>query len=449
MRKNYKRGIVIMLVLAMLLFAACGAPNDGKGEESTSTEETQVTTTDNDTADSTESTSDVSDYIAESLTVLEEVFGEGGEQAGEGMEFNLGMLLAMTGDGEFYGKQMSRGAQLAAEQIKALGGPEINVCIADHESGILTAGVSGTRKLIDQDGVSAILSSYGAVTEAIIPLIQQSEVLTFNGGGASPTQLNQDYLWMTRMLFGYDPAPGAIDWLIETYPEAKKLAVIGTNENAIEVWEEMIPQIWPERSGGEVVLSEIVNLGITDWSQTITKIKASGADAIFSMITSNDLGYLVKQLREANVEIPIVGIEITDEAKVVAGDLIDTYCFATDYFDINNDNPFTKQFVDAYMAKYGEAPEFYAATYYENVFLVWDCIKQVIADGGDINSGADLQDALVKLNTFKSVYGGGADEVGTLTFDTEVHTCSKPMGVYKLVDGEPELLKIITKDPEW
>jgi len=90
------------------------------------------------------------------------------------------------------------------------------------------------RRLVTQNHIETLQTSYGAPSEAIIPLIEQYKVLSFNGGGASPGQLNKDFLWMTRMLFGNDPAPGSLVWLFKTY-KAKRLAMLGTLENAVEV----------------------------------------------------------------------------------------------------------------------------------------------------------------------------------------------------------------------
>ena len=108
-----------------------------------------------------------------------------------GMTFNNGILLAMTGPGACYGKVMSRAAQLAAKQIAAIGGPTFRISIADHKSGNVQAGVTGTRRLIDQDKIETLQTSYGAVTIAILPLIAQNKVLTFNGGGPEPAQVNK------------------------------------------------------------------------------------------------------------------------------------------------------------------------------------------------------------------------------------------------------------------
>ena len=120
------------------------------------------------------------------------------------------MNLAMTGQGTFFGEVMSKGALLAAKQIKAADGPDIVLTINDHQSGEVPPSVNGVRKLISQNKISFLQTSYGAPSEALIPILQQNKILTFNGGGASPKQLFQDFLWMTRMVFAYDPTPGAL-----------------------------------------------------------------------------------------------------------------------------------------------------------------------------------------------------------------------------------------------
>jgi branched-chain amino acid transport system substrate-binding protein len=381
---------------------------------------------------------------AQDANPLNDIFGPGGVEGGEGVTIQGGMNLAMTGQGAFFGDVMSKGALLAAEQVGAAGGPTVTITINDHESGEVPPSVNGVRKLISQNKISFLQTSYGAPSEALIPILQQNKILTFNGGGASPKQLFADYVWMTRMVFAYDPTPGALNWLAENHPEAKRLATIGTLENGVEALEQLAPQVWPEVSdGGEIVLKEIHDVGLTDFSQVIARVKSSTPDAIFTVSFGNDLGYMVKQFREAAVEVPIVGIEFTQDAQTIAGELYDTYVFATDYYDTKNPNPWNQEFVKAHQEKYGEDPEYYGSNYYEQVFVVWDLMRRVLAEGGDPLSGEALQQALIQNPVFKSVYGGDAENVGEMSFDTEAHTISKPMGVFAVKDGVPELLEPI------
>jgi branched-chain amino acid transport system substrate-binding protein len=350
-------------------------------------------------------------------------------------------LNAVTGQGAFFGEVMSRGAQLGAKQIIEAGGPNFEIVIADHESGLVPPAVSGTRRMIQQDGISALLTSYGAPSEAIIPLIQEGEVLSFNGGGASPGQLNQEFLYMTRMLFAWDPADGGLAWLAREFPDIQRLAVIGTQENGVETWEEKVPRIWPQLSdGGEVVITEIHDVGLTDFSSVVSRVRATDAEAIFTVSFGNDLGHMVRQFREAGVDVPIVAIEFTAEACEIAGAHYDTFVFATDFYDEENENPWNQEFVRAHQEEYGEPPEYYGANYYEMTFVLWELVRRVIADGGDPTSGVALQDALKANPTFLSVYGGDANTAGEMTFNLENNTISKPMGVFEVSDCTPSLL---------
>ncbi len=385
-------------------------------------------------------------YIAsaQESNPLNAIFGPGGAEGGEGVTIQGGMNLAMTGQGAFFGDVMSKGALLGAKMIKEAAGPDIVLTINDHQSGEVPPSVNGVRKLITQNKISTLQTSYGAPSEALIPILQQNKILTFNGGGASPKQLFADYLWMTRMVFAYDPAPGALAWIAENYPDAKRLATIGTLENGVEALEQLVPKLWPEVSGGgEIVAKEIHDVGLTDFSQVIARVKSSNPDVIFTVSFGNDLGYLVKQFREAAVEIPIVGIEFTQDAQTIAGPSYDTFVFATDYYDTTNPNPWNQEFVKAHQAEYGKDPEYYGANYYEQVFVIWDLARRVLAEGGDPTSGEALQAALIANPVFKSVYGGDADNVGEMSFNTESHTIAKPMGVFSVKDGKPVLINPI------
>ena len=65
----------------------------------------------------------------------------------------------MTGAGAFYGQVMSRGAQLAVDQINKAGGIDgwkLELVIEDHKSGDADAAVTGARKLLDVDRVPVL-----------------------------------------------------------------------------------------------------------------------------------------------------------------------------------------------------------------------------------------------------------------------------------------------------
>lgn len=420
-RRTFLRGSAIVGGLGLL--AACGG-----GESSGS--------------DSAIQTNKVDPKSAKGLT---DIFGPGGKEGGAGVAISAGMLLAMTGQGSFFGKVMSAGAKLAAAQIKVADGISYNIHIADHKNGSVPAALSGTRQMVTQDEITVLQTSYGAPSEAIVPLIAQNKLLSFNGGGSSPGQVGKAFLWQTRMIFGDDPAPGGLAWLAKQYPDAKRLAIVGTQENGVAGAETIGPQVWEQLTGGSVVANEQHDVGANDFSSIIARIKSAKPDAILTFSFGDDVGYLVKQLREANVTVPVMGIEFTEQAAKVAGDTYDTYNFATDFYDPANPNPWNKIFVEGHKKMFGEAPEYYGANYYEQVFFVWELVRRVLASGGDPTDTTALQAALEDNPRFKSLYGGDESTTGEVEFNPSDHTISKPMAVFKVVGGKPEKVQDIVK----
>lgn len=436
-----RKAIAVGLVVGVSgLLAACGSGTSASSSSAeASAEASSAAPASSEAAASDGATTAASDNC------INEIFGPGGPEAGEGVTIPAGMLLAMTGAGSFFGEVMSQGAQLAAEQIKAAGGMDYTITIADHKNGDVPTALTETKRMISQDGIEVLQTSYGAPSEAIAPVIGEAGVLTLNGGGSSPGQLSKDFLWQNRMLYAEDPNAGALAWIHQQYPDAKNLALIGTMENGVGTFNETAPANWAALTGGTVVAAEQHDVGATDFKALASKIKAANPDVIMSFSFGDDVGYQVKALREAGITVPIMGDEFTSQAAKIAGEQYDTFNFATDFYDVNNPNPWNQCYVEAYRAKYNKDPEYYGSNYYEQVFIFWELVKRVIAAGGDPTDAAQLQEALIANPTFKSVYGGTAEVVGEATFDTNDHSISKPMGVFSVVDGQAVLEQEIRK----
>src|SRR5689334_18359467 len=81
---------------------------------------------------------------------IKQVLGLEGKDAkalGTGLHFKLGIVLALTGPGSYYGRIQGNGAKLAVAQIKAAGGPDIELTFKDHKTADAQAGARATREL--------------------------------------------------------------------------------------------------------------------------------------------------------------------------------------------------------------------------------------------------------------------------------------------------------------
>jgi branched-chain amino acid transport system substrate-binding protein len=171
----------------------------------------------------------------------------------------------------------------------------------------------------------------------------------------------------------------------------------------------------------------------------LPKIKDNEPDILLVGLYGQDPGSFHDQAATAGLTAIRIGFEFTPDGVSASKGSYDSngYTFAYDYFDPTNPvSPLAKLFVQDFNADYGEDPDFYAANFYENAFVMWEVMRRVIADGGDINSGDALDQALQSNLTVVSVYGGDESTVGSYTLDATTHSVIKrEMGVFEYKDG--------------
>jgi branched-chain amino acid transport system substrate-binding protein len=186
---------------------------------------------------------------------------------------------------------------------------------------------------------------------------------------------------------------------------------------------------------GKFILSTI---DATDYSTGIEQIKAANPDIVYAGLYGNDLGYFMKQYTVSGINKPVLGFEYTQPAADIAGSAYNGLYLAFDYFNGQTpDNGWSAIFIDAFKkANGGTVPDYYAANYYEDMFVLWALVQRTLAAGGDPKDGAALNSALVSKPSFPSVYGGNATTAGTLAFSTVTHSVSeRPMTLIQYENG--------------
>jgi len=373
---------------------------------------------------------------------INKVLGLDGANSGKGLKFKLGIVLAMTGPGSYYGRIQGNGARLAVAQIKAAGGPDIELVFKDHKSADAQAGARAAKEL-GIAGVPAVLTSYVGDIGAMFPGLAEYKMLGLDGGGGtSDFGQGKPYFWGMRAIEPDDDFIGAMKYWKATDPKIKRVSLVYFDQgpaNAIVIknFKKALAD-----TGLEMASAELTTIGATDYSATISRLKTANPDAVFLFGTGVDPGYFMKQYVAADLTAPVIGSEYITDAAKVAGPAFDNYMFATDWYSAQNaTNDWSKLFLKSYVKEFGIQPEINAANYYEDTFAVWDLIRRVLAKGGNINSGEELQKALVENPTFKSVYGGSGATLGVIELDPSTHSVKKrPLGVYKANGGKPKLV---------
>ncbi|MEV7779238.1 branched-chain amino acid ABC transporter substrate-binding protein [Kitasatospora sp. NPDC088351] len=183
---------------------------------------------------------------------------------------------------------------------------------------------------------------------------------------------------------------------------------------------------------GTIVGEEHVNPDDRDFSAIATKVKSSGAEAVYYGGEYPAAGPLSLQLKEAGVNIPLMGgdgIQSGDFIKLnpkSQGDYATAVGLPVDQL------PTAAKFIADYKAAgYKDAYETYGGYAYDSSWAIIQGVKNVVtANGGKLpaNPRAKVVEAVQKV-TFDGV-------TGKVSFDEFGDTTNKQLTVYTVKDGK-------------
>jgi ABC-type branched-subunit amino acid transport system substrate-binding protein len=377
--------------------------------------------------------------LAEILSIPE------GADLGSDLTWQLGATLTLSGPTAANSEAMQNAIELAVEQIKAAGGPTIELSVKD----IGAPDPVAAKQAIDELGaekVPAKITVMGDGLGAMLADTDKYRILSLDGqGGAQVFTRGFEYFYGTREVAPADAVPGAMKWVKEALPDAKTVGLAGVDLGPLNEPIRADMQAKIEAEGLEFNgLWETVSPAETDFTNLVANVKKNEPDVLYVAFGGAAPGAFAAAAKAAGIKSELMAIEFTPEAVAASKGVLDKegLKFSMDYFDAENPpNPFAEVFVKAYEKAYGDKPDFYAANAYEEVFAFWQLIREVVAEGGDPNDSAQLKAALEANPVFPSVYGGDAATVGTLEIDLETHgVAHRPMGVYEYKAGQVSTL---------
>ena len=435
-----------------LTFAACGGDDDAADTPSTSAPATDdpAEASDGDTADTATEGTETSDATDAIGTAGDEpgdpgdiasIFAAAGYDWSDvdlsDVRITVGQLVPRSGDFTFLGDAMRAGAELAAEQIAAAGGPTIEFQAEDIGPGDPQMSTAGARTLV-ADGVGVIQSSFGPATLAVVPIVEQSGALLFQTAGATADQLEvSEQLWMGRPT-ATDPFPALADYVAESSPEITKAATLVWNEGSAIASAEMITARWAEL-GGEITLEELVDVGAADMGPSATRIIGSDAEVVFLVVFGGDTATAINALRDGGFEGDILGVDWNPGVTEATGGADSGFKYVTDAQDATLADPFAQLYLSGYPDETGVPIDVFSALFWDNTIHIADLAVRVIRAGGDPNDGAALIEA---LRTDPSMPASSAGTPVGWDVTTKAQTI-KPHGFYEIIDGVPTLTAIV------
>ena len=252
--KKFLRGFAALAgVAALTLTAACGSSDDNKGDNG------------------------------------------GGKASSELCGKNLAFLGALTGDAGALGQNMVNGIELALKEYNDKN-PDCKVSLKKFDSqGSPDTAPGLATQIVNDDSIWGLIGpGFSGESLATGKTFFEAGLPSISPSATNVTITQQGWSTWHRVI-GNDDAQGAADakYLTET-AKAKKVYVIDDGQD----YSKGLAGKVKESLGGALAGSDQISVGQTDMSAVVTKVKASGADAVFYGGYYTEAGLLAKQLRQ-------------------------------------------------------------------------------------------------------------------------------------------------------
>lgn len=386
---------------------------------------------------------------AEKQTLLRMVGPVDTAHSGKGMTWKLGAAFPFTGPYGYYQTIEGDGLRLAAQHIPQLGGPTIDLDFQNFggANGIDTQKAVDAVLQIHDASAGAMASGIGGAMGAVIPGAGRYQILCLDGGAGVGTFANKPYYWAMRNQYPVDNVGVICEYVKKAMPTARSatlLYITGASNDPITA--AMSDKV--KASGVQLAGTSLKPLGTTDWSDTFTAIRSQNPDFVLAMINGNDAAYFMKQYVTTGLKQPVFGSSYSQPQAAIAGNGFEKYYFCQEDFlpgQPSNDwgAIFTKYYRQAFpdQPAGSSSPMNLSANYYNLAFVLWALARRVLAKGGDITKGEQLQDALTADPTFPSIFGGSGGKPGSMQFalnGVNGHGLEhSPLGIFQVRDGAP------------
>jgi len=293
---------------------------------------------------------------------------EGGDETGT---IKIGMIVPTSGSSAPTGTSMSKGAQLAVDEINEAGGVldgrMLELVVGDGACDAQQA-VASANKLVSSGVVISVGGYCSGATLPTLPIFDKAGVPMIIPAANSQDLVNEGL----KSVFlingtGLQQSTAALDF-IKKQGYATVALVDDNTSYSVDITTETEKQI-TEDGAAEVVLNTSVNAGESDYSSVVRDITSSAADVIYWTGYYQEGGLIIDQLKKAGYEGDIIVADGSADSTLaeIAG------AAAEGVFATMTPTPNTiagaESWIEDFEAAFGEEPKPYSTQSYDAVRL--------------------------------------------------------------------------------
>lgn len=317
----------------------------------------------------------------------------------------IGFTAALTGGAAAYGKSEEEGVRLAVEEINKKGDFPIDLLVEDTKA-VPADSMNATKKLI-QEKVSMIIGPMTSnEAKAAGPIIQNAKVPSLE---ISVTA--EDITDIGDCIFR-NSVPESKN-IPQTVKKTHKLlgyktaAILYAHDNEQHVTAQKYFQKTMEEEGVQVIDVETFGSKDSEYSAQLTNIQHKAPDVIVVCSYYQEGSRILKKMREMGMDQPVLGDNgfVSPELGKMAGAAADNV-YVSSMWSADRKDEKVQKFVENYTKAYGRAPDQFAASAYDGVYMAMDAMQRA----GTTTDHKKIRDALAQMKDFKGV-------CGTFSFD--------------------------------
>ncbi len=315
----------------------------------------------------------------------------------QGAPVKIGVLLPYSGVYAVLGEHITQAIELVfARENWTVAGRKIELVKEDDEAKP-PVGVRKAQKLIESDKVDILTGPvHSGVLAGIRDIVHNSKtILIVSNAGADEISRARCSRWIFRTSFSnWQPCQPMGGWVAKNI--SKEVFQIAPNYQAgkddmVAFRETFLP------AGGKVIGEDYPKLGETDYAPYLTKIRQSGAKAVFAFFSGSDAVNFVKQFDEFGLKatVRLTGPGFLTEPDVLPAQGKAALGITTGHFYTPLlDNPTNQRFVKEFKEKYTASTDGFACQGYDTAEVIVHALKAV---NGNTQDKPKLLDAIAKV----------------------------------------------------
>ena len=333
--------------------------------------------------------------------------GSNSSESTDGNSFKVGVIGPLTGGAAIYGTCVANSAQIAVDEINALGGDiQFDLMVEDDVNDAETS-LNAYNALMD-DGMQILV---GTVTTTpalnVVPQAYEDRVFTITPSASGDDVISIDNNDNVFQICFTDSNQGSrsAQYINEHFPDAK-IAIIYKNDDQYSIGIRDNFKSEADARGMSIVYEgTFTEASQTDFNVQLAAAQSAGADLLFLPIYYTPASVILTQANAMGYAPTFFGVDGMDgilTAKNFDPSLAEGVYLLTP-FSADAQDEMTQNFVSKYQEAYGEIPNQFGADAYDAIYTLYQAIQAagVTAD----MSNEEICDALIEVMPTISVTG--------------------------------------------